>query len=273
MKKAGDLSYATGFRSVYRKSIIRTIEFFTGSRKLYRRYCAHVKGKPFATSAEFWSTLLNGLAIKACFDEAGLRRIPKEGPVVIVANHPFGVLDGILISHLASKVRPDYKVMTTSVLNITETVRSHLIPVYFDEKGQPTAQNIETRQLAIAHLKNGGCVVVFPAGGVSTAPGPFARRAVDADWQPFIAKMIQVSKATVVPVFFQGQNSRIFHVVSHISVTLRHSMFVRELANKIGSTINIKIGTPLPFELLAHISGRHALSDELKRATYALGTA
>jgi putative hemolysin len=114
-------------------------------------------------------------------------------------------------------------------------------------------------------------VVVFPAGGVSTAPDALGfKPAVDARWQPFVAQLIQRSKATVAPVWFGGQNSRLFQIASHVSVTLRLSLLFHEVKSRIGASFPVAIGAPIPFDDIAAIKDRQALADQLNARVYAL---
>jgi putative hemolysin len=120
-------------------------------------------------------------------------------------------------------------------------------------------------------LDKGGAVIVFPAGAVSTAPDRLGRRpAIDSRWQPFVAQLIQRSKATVAPIWFGGQNSRLFQIASHISQTLRISLIFREVKTRIGASLTVAIGAPIPFEDIADVKDRQALADILMARTYAL---
>ena len=116
----------------------------------------------------------------------------------------------------------------------------------------------------------GGLLVVFPAGEVSTAAGPFVRRALDAPWKPFTARAIIQTRATVVPMFFGGQNSRLFQIASHVSQTLRTSLLFNEVRNKLGRSVEVRIGRPLPYHEVAHLTDRHELIEHLRSLTYAL---
>ena len=110
------------------------------------------------------------------------------------------------------------------------------------------ATNLKSRAAARAQLERGGAVVVFPAGGVSTAPDRLGLRpAVDARWQPFVAQLIQRSKATVVPIWFGGQNGRLFQIASHVSQTLRLSLIFHEVKARIGAVLPVAVGAPIPF--------------------------
>ena len=133
------------------------------------------------------------------------------------------------------------------------------------------ATNLKSRAAARAQLDGGGCVVVFPAGGVSTAPDKLGRHpAIDAPWQPFVSQLIQRSKATVAPIWFGGQNSRLFQIASHVSLTLRLSLIFHEVKTRIGATLPIAVGEPISFAQIANIRDRQALADHLREITYAL---
>ena len=113
---------------------------------------------------------------------------------------------------------------------------------------------------------------MFPAGGASTAPKPWSKRAVDAEWKNFAARLIAAAKAPVVPIYFAGQNSRLFQIASHISMTLRLSLFFKEVYDKIGSEIHVRIGDVIPYDELDSLD-RKKLMEHLRRKTYALGAA
>ena len=133
--------------------------------------------------------------------------------------------------------------------------------------------NLTSRAAARAPLDRGGAVVVFPAGGVSTAPDRLGRHpAVDARWQPFVGQLIQRSRATVVPIWFGGQNSRLFQIASHVSQTLRLSLIFHEVKSRIGAMLPVVVGAPIPFEALAAFKDRQALADHLRDITYGLST-
>jgi len=189
---------------------------------------------------------------------------------VVVANHPFGVLDGLLICHLVAKVRKDFRVLTNAVLLRAEEVKEFLLPVDFAETEEALQTNLKTRAEAKKHLMKGGCLVVFPAGGVSTTPTIWHKRAIDAEWKNLTARLIAQAKAPVAPVYFAGQNSRLFQIASHISMTLRLSLIFKEVHDRIGSDVHIKIGDVLPYDRLSGINDRQSVMDKLKEITYSL---
>src|SRR5579872_4340170 len=263
-----NFSYATPEDPKLKRLLIRAVERMTGQpylKRLYEDHQAHsVPGE------SFWSAALDRLEVTLDYNEAALANVPRSGALVIVANHPFGVLDGLIISYLISKIRQDFIVLTNAVLYQADEIKQHLLPIDFAETKEALSTNLKTRSEAKTHLSSGGCLVIFPAGGASTTPTPWSREAKDTEWKNFTARLITGAKCPVVPVFFAGQNSRLFQIASHISLTLRLSLFFKEVYDKIGSTIHLRIGETIPFKDMAGFD-RVQLMEFLRKKTYALG--
>jgi putative hemolysin len=145
-----------------------------------------------------------------------------------------------------------------------------LLPVDFAPTRAARETNVRSRLAAQAWLKQGHAIGIFPGGGVSTSEKPLKGPAVDLPWAPFTAKLIRMAKATVVPVYFIGQNSRLFQLASHLSLTLRLSLVFRETARRIGTVLRLRIGAPIPHSRFAEMDDRDALVRELRRHTFAL---
>ena len=233
-------SYASADDPVLRRVAIKTIERLTGQPRLQRMYLDNQRSR--RAGETFWDAAVRQLELRVEYDQARLCALPAVGPVVIVANHPFGVLDGIVISHLVAKARTDFKVLTNSVLCRARELRPYLLPIDFARTPAALATNLRSRAGALSWLCGGGALVVFPSGAVATSERLFGRRAVDPEWKLFTAKAITRAGATVVPMFFEGQNSRLFQLASHISLTLRLSLLLSEVHNKIGSLVAVRIG-------------------------------
>jgi putative hemolysin len=261
-------SYAAPDDPRLKRLIIRAVETMTGQPYLKSLYDEHRKNP--VPGESFWSAAMRNLELKIDYNRDALEKLPTSGPLVIVANHPFGVLDGLIISYLTSLVRNDFLVLTNSVLYQADEIRDHLLPIDFAETKEALDTNLKSRAAAKTHLLRGGVLVVFPAGGASTAPKPWSKRAVDAEWKNFAARLIASAKAPVVPVYFAGQNSRLFQIASHISMTLRLSLFFKEVYDKIGSELRVRIGEILPYSDLSHLD-RTKLMEHLRERTYALG--
>ncbi len=262
-------SYAVATDPPVKRGLIRLMEKATGQPVLKRLYLDN-KTHP-RPSETFFAAAVRSLALDVVYDEAALAAVPRTGPTVFVANHPYGVMDGIVISWLVQKVRPDFVVLTNAVLLRAEEVRDYVLPIDFSDTPEAMQMNVKSRAAARAQLEQGGAVVIFPAGGVSTAPDRLGRRpAIDAPWQSFVSQLVQRAKATVVPIWFGGQNSRLFQIASHISLTLRLSLIFREVKHRMGTTLAVGIGAPIPFGELAGIKDRQALANELRARTYRL---
>lgn len=262
-----NFSYAEPDDPWLRRFLIRAIERISGQPYLKRLYDEHrTNPRP---GESFWNAAIRLLELKIVYNEEALTQIPRSGPLVIVANHPFGVLDGIIIGYLASKVRSDFRVLTNSVFYRTEEIRRFLLPIDFGETREAMATNLQSRAEARAHLAQGGCLIVFPAGGASTTPNVWSSRAIDTEWKTLTAGLMSLTKASVVPIYFAGQNSRLFQIASHISTTFRLSLFFKEVRGKIGSEIRLRIGEVIPYEKLAELD-RKAFMEHLRAATYAL---
>jgi len=262
-------SYADPSDPRLKKLFIRIVERMTGQPYLKWLYEEN-RANP-VPGEDFWDAAIRKLELNVKYNEDALAKWPRTGPLVIVANHPFGVLDGLLICHLVAKVRKDFRVLTNAVLLRAEEVKEFLLPVDFAETEEALQTNLKTRAEAKRHLMKGGCLVVFPAGGVSTTPTIWHKRAIDTEWKNLTARLIAQAKAPVAPVYFAGQNSRLFQIASHISMTLRLSLIFKEVHDRIGSDVHIKIGELISYDRLAGINDRQSVMDKLKEITYSLG--
>jgi putative hemolysin len=261
-------SYSTADQPAFQRAVIQAIERIGGQRKLKKLYVQHQAS--VKAGENFFDAAIRLLRIKVEYDEAALAATPAEGPVLFIANHPYGVLDGITLTWLATKVRPDTKVLANDVLCQAPEAAANLLPVAFAPTREAKETNVSSRHEALAWLRAGHAIGIFPAGGVSTSEKPLKGPAVDLPWAPFTAKLLRMSKATVVPVFFVGQNSRLFQLASHLSLTLRLSLVFRETARRIGSRLKVRVGAPIPFAEIAHIEDRQKLVAELRRRTFGL---
>ncbi len=154
--------------------------------------------------------------------------------------------------------------LTNEVLTRAEEIKPWLLPIDFAETEEALATNLKSRAAAKHHLMNGGCLIVFPAGGVSTTPTLWHRHATDAEWKKFTARLIAQCQAAVVPIFFAGQNSRLFQMASHVSMTLRLSLLFKEIRDRIGSEVHVRIGEVVPFAQISTMGDRQAVMNHLQ---------
>lgn len=270
MLSAKSFSYADETYKWWQNLVIRTTEILTGQRKIYKLYKQY-HTENAVEQEDFYDSAIRRLDLTVNYDEAALKAIPKTGALVVVANHPYGVLDGLIINQLMQRVRRDFKVLTNGVLCKAPEAAHNLLPIDFSGTEEAMKINLETRKAARDLLKKGGCIVVFPAGGVSAVTSWKDKVAQDTEWQPFIGSLIQGAKATVVPIFFEGQNSRLFQWASLTSSTFRLSLFFKELADRIGSYVGVRIGRPIAYKDLEQFSDKTDLLSHLRTETYKLG--
>lgn len=202
--------------------------------------------------------------------QGNLQDIPRAGPVVFIANHPYGILDGLMLGHMMSRTRGDFRLMANAVFNRAPDLNRYLLPISFDETKEALALNLNTRKSALSYLAEGGAVGVFPGGTVSTAAKPFSRP-LDPVWRSFTARMVAKSRATVVPIYFDGHTSRMFQIASHLHSTLRMGLLIKEFRKRIDTPVRVAIGTPLERDVLDPLAGdAKAMMDFLRKATYEL---
>lgn len=243
------LSYANSFDTPWRSSFIRTVEWLTGKLTVVRMIREFEKGAPYDAS-EFWAACLRVLRIDIKTPQEQLDLIPETGPVVLVANHPHGMVDGMVMAEMIRRRRMDYKILTRSLLTDLDTVASQfLIPVPFPDQDDAQERMVEMRRAAMEHLKDGGLVALFPSGVVATSDSMFGP-VVEKEWNVFTAKMIRMSGATVVPCYFPGANSRMYQMAHQISATLRQSLLIHEIVRSRGKPFKPVIGAPMPLEQL-----------------------
>lgn len=223
------LTYSTTFSSPIKRAIIQTIELFTGKLSIIRRVREFEK-KEQPTGQAFWSATMDAMGIELQTPQEQIDNIPLTGPVVLVANHPHGLVDGMILADLIGRRRQDYRILTRSMLTgIDESASKYMIPVPFPHEEDAQQKMLDMRNAARKHLLAGGLVAVFPSGTVAASESMFGP-AIEAEWNVFTAKLIRTTKAAVVPMYFPGSNSRYYHIANRISATLRQSLLLHEVA-------------------------------------------
>lgn len=261
-------SYATEAQPFLMRNFIRCVERVTGQAKLKSLYLSHISQA--RSDESFFEAAIRLLDLN--IDVRGT--IPdlegQERSVLFIANHPYGVLDGVVFAALTQRMRADTKVMANSVLCQAPEARPHLLPVDFAGTREAMQINLDTRKTALQMLQAGGSVGLFPGGGVAASCKPLNGPAVDPTWSPFLAKLVRKSKPMIVPIYFAGQNSRLFQIASHTSYPLRLSLFFRETRRMMGKTIRIGVGAPIDGGNLADVTDNAELIAHLRRATFRL---
>jgi putative hemolysin len=280
-----ELSYANAGDPRLKRWLIRSVEGLSGRDRyaalydLWRTDIAPTGDRIFGRMLELVGI---GVSKVGQWPPADL----PDTPLVIVANHPFGIGDGIAVLSLAEQLGRPFRVMIASELLKIPEMQPYSLPVDFSETKAALKNNLAVRHEAVRLLKSGVTIVVFPAGGVATAPNGFGA-ARDLPWKVFPARLVQDAKASVVPMHFSGQNGRLFHLVSRpmnlvehegrlarivgkVSLALRLSLLVREFARLSGKTIGVRIGSTLGWQDLEPLRDRKALLDTLQKAVFDL---
>ncbi|MBD9559426.1 lysophospholipid acyltransferase family protein [Ensifer sp. ENS03] len=263
-----ELSYANENDRRLKRWFIRSMEGLSGRNryaKLYKRWRSDIVGKSERVFGEMLQLIDVTLQTKG---EWPPRNLP-DTPIVIIANHPFGIGDGIAVLALAEQLGRPFRVLINNELLKVPEMAPYSLPVSFEETKEALAVNMATRHEALRLLKEGVTIVIFPAGGVATAPKGFGR-AEDLPWKIFPAKLIQAARASVIPIYFEGQNGPFFHLASKISLTLRLSLLIREFRRLSGTTIAARIGGVLTPEDLGACGDRKDLLARIYEAVFSM---
>jgi putative hemolysin len=223
--------------------------------------------KSFATG------LLESLAITWRTGDRDLQNIPATGPAIIVANHPFGLLEGAVLATVVERARPDFRILANDLLSTIPELRSHIIPVKTSTQ-HGSRGNVGALRQALTFLEGGGCLIVFPAGEVSHFR-PETRRVTDSAWHTAVSRIVELlslkgSDIPLVPLYIDGRNSLLFQAAGLLHPVLRTLLLIRELFNKRGTVVEMRIGSPVRAARLLELPNSRARIDYLRWRTYIL---
>jgi putative hemolysin len=261
------ISYVQPGERSLRARVIDTIERLSGRDSVESVY-HQLKDESFDPST-FFARALALADIEYRMHGECESSLPKTGPLVLIANHPFGVIDGLMLCDIASRLRGDFKILIHALLCRDTDLDRFFLPIDFRESRDAMQTNIESKQAALRTLADNGVILVFPGGGISTRPRAGFGELADFPWTTFTAKLVAKSQATVVPLFFHGSNSRLFHMASGVSDALRASLLLHEARNKMGRRFDVTLGTPIPYDTVAHLD-RRGLTRHLHALTWGL---
>ena len=262
-------TFASSEVNVLSQQFIKITEFLTGKltlKKLYDQYI--LEDNP---PENFWNDAIKKLKfnLQANFKDGSF--IPKQGRLIIVSNHAFGVADGLSLCSIVSNIRQDYKIITHKVLRQAEAVKDKIIPIDFSLSREAVLSNINARKQAEKVLQNDGVIVIFPSGQIATKENlRFNTKANDGDWKQFVSKLIVKTKSPVLPSYFEGQNSYFYHIANKMGQTFRYSLLMYELTRKIGDTINLHFGKIIPFSEFEKIGNLIEITKYIRNKTYSL---
>jgi putative hemolysin len=243
---------------------LSAIEQFFFLRPLQKVYSRVQQGGP-----GILERLLHEMRIEVRVTEQDMARIPRTGPALVVANHPFGILDGAVLGAIMPRLRKDVKLLTNYLVSAVEELAD--LCIYLDpfERASAHRVNVTGLRQAVSHLRNGGMLIMFPAGEVSH--WQFRHGEVtDPEWSPAVARLVRMSRAPVIPVLFGGRNSLPYQVLGVVHPKLRTLQLPRELLNKAGKQIELRVGTPVPAEKICRIRNDQQATSYLRWRTYLL---
>jgi putative hemolysin len=208
----------------------------------------------------------------SCFTSAtDLKHLPESGAAIVTVNHPFGILDGAVLASLLGKIRPDVRFLANGILTVVPELRDMVIPVDRISGRSAAVKNGRGLRRSIEHLRNGGMLVIFPAGEVAHFRWR-ARAVTDAEWNPAAARLVRIVASPVVPMYISGVNGPAFHIAGMAHPVLRTALLGRELLNKRGRRIEVHVGSPITADKLLAMSTVRERVDYLRWRTHLLAT-
>ena len=241
-------------------------EWATGLSQLDKFYAQRPVNADIPTFLRF---TLDILGIDYRVVHGSLNTIPKHGATVVVANHPLGCVEGVILAELLLMVRDDIQILANQYLKTVPELDQLFIGVDVFEGKQATKSNMKALRSANKHLANGGLLLVFPAGEVSHLVDSKQQRLEDKEWSRSVSTLIRKNKATTVPVFINGQNSKRFYMAGKIHPLLRTLMLGRELLNKKAQSIELSFGQAIKFKELMNLNDDQVVN-YLRLNTYLL---
>lgn len=264
------LQDALGLKGRTGKFLAWLLSGVMGMRIAYRLYANNAG----SYGPDYSAGVLKDLKVTFDIPEDQLKHIPAEGGFITVSNHHYGAVDGLILNEVISTRRPDYKILTTFFCSMIENMKDSFISV--DNFASGGARSVSGIRAALGHIADGGALGLFPAGEVATWQKKEDRTAVcggrvveDKPWALNMMKLILKSGLPVIPIYFDGGNSRTFHVQGRIHPILRTLRLLREIKGAKGKHIKVRIGKPIPAGQIASFDAA-ALSKYLRNRCYAL---
>ncbi|MDK9781137.1 GNAT family N-acetyltransferase [Vibrio sp. B172a] len=241
-------------------------EWATGLNQLNKFYAQRPVNADTKTFLRF---TLDILGIDYRIAHGSLDSVPKQGATVIVANHPLGCVEGVILAELLLMVRGDIQILANQYLKTVPELDQLFIGVDVFEGKDAVKSNMKALRAANKHLASGGLLLVFPAGEVSQLVDAKQQRLEDKAWSRSVSSLIRKNKATTVPVFISGQNSKRFYMAGKIHPLLRTLLLGRELLNKHAQTINLSFGQSIKFKEISTLNDDQVVN-YLRLNTYLL---
>ena len=239
---------------------------FTAINQLYRNAVNYIIEKKKIT---FFEAVLRKLDVQIEVLPEDLAKIPRDGPLLVVANHPFGGIDGLALGSLLSKTRPDFKLLVNQELGVFNAMTPWLFQVDILGGESAKSKNLKSMVECSRFLRDGKCLGIFPAGEVSSLHLP-TRKIIDPSWSDHPTSLARRNNATVLPVCFKGKNGWLFQTLGLIHPRLRTLLLARELVNKRGKDLKMRIGEPISPQKICSFQNVSDATDYLRVCVEAL---
>ena len=239
MKSNIKITYAEPWLPFHQRVLIHFVELLSARLALEKRYKKFTSLSHNKKGTDLWKHALNSMGIKA----PKLKPIPirdETRGLIIAANHPFGVADGVFLSWFASTIDIDFKVIANGVLQQEPLLANNILPIQFSNRNNAMRENVYTRKVAIETLKKGGVVAIFPAGAVAWSRKK-GMPVIEEDWKPMLGRLINYSNCDVIITKFEGQNSKIFQIASRINQAFRQSLYLYEIKKSLDKPMKFKV--------------------------------
>jgi putative hemolysin len=268
--------------SAWTRALVSTLEYLTGRLWIEYNYDQCIKKHDIDIAKNpdhpIFTTALDHMKIKIEIASGALENIPATGSLIVVANHPFGIVDGFIMNQLLFQRRKDFYILTNQVLLKSDRITPFLLPIDDSETPEAVDTNKKTIFKSLKHLKGGGTIGIFPAGRLARPKGLF-KPFEDLDWQALLSYLITKSDnketgqhPTILPLFFEGENSFLFRLAAMAKMfTLTRSLVLNECRNKAGKTIKVHIGQPITLNATQLQQSHLELANNLREKTLALG--
>ncbi len=260
-----DIRRILNIKENHGKWFVTLVKLFLGIEKLNQIYNENYS----LSGLEFVDSICSKLKIKHLISEESIKNIPATGPFIIIANHPLGGIDGLLLLKLICEIRPDFKIQGNFLLHQVAPIKDYIIPVNPFEDFKSARSSYSGIKAALRHLKEGKSLGIFPAGEVSSYQYK-EFKITDRQWQKSSIRFIQKAGVPVIPVYFHGFNSTLFYLLGQIHPILRTARLPLEIFNKGNQTIKIQIRKPIKPKTIAGFTSLECLTHFLRIKTYSL---
>lgn len=252
-------------RSWLMRPVLKLVDKVMGLSALKSHYVNH--DLPGKSSQQFTDSLIKSMDLRLEGVDGLKQQLPKQGATIIVANHPFGCIEGIALAQAAKSIRSDVKVLANNALGMFAEIRDFFI--FIDPLKSNNPKNGSAIRACRKHLNAGGCLIIFPAGKVAEY-NKRQRCVTDTEWNRLPAQLAKATNADVLPIFFEGTNSKLFIFAGRIWSKLKLLMLFRELLNKSGQTIQMRVGNLIPNSRLAKLKDVKLVNDYLRLQVFLL---